>query len=95
MIQLQETELTPRQKKLLFRAWHRGTREMDLMFGRFAQISIPGFDELHLDLFEELMDESDPDVFDWITGKTPLPILPIRPMLEQMMHFYQIEANVR
>jgi antitoxin CptB len=29
-------ELSPRRRRILFRAWHRGIREMDLVFGQFA-----------------------------------------------------------
>jgi len=80
--------LTTRQKKLLFRAWHRGTREADLMMGRYAEANIAGWDEPHLDLFEEFLDESDADIFDWVTGKMELPVLPCRIFLEQMRAFY-------
>jgi antitoxin CptB len=80
--------LSDRQKKLLFRSWHRGTREADLMVGRFAEHYVPGLDEAGLDIFEEFLDENDPDIFDWITGRTPLPLLPITPLLQEMLNFY-------
>jgi antitoxin CptB len=89
MSQTQPQNLTDRQKKLLFRAWHRGTREADLMVGRFAEAHIPKLDEAGLDIFEEFLDENDPDIFDWISGKTPLPLLPITPLLQDMLDFYQ------
>lgn len=89
MSQTDPQQLTDRQKKLLFRAWHRGTREADLMVGRFAEAHIPKLDDTGLDIFEDLLDESDPDIFDWITGKTPLPLLPITPLLQDMLDFYQ------
>ena len=80
--------LNDRQKKLLFRSWHRGTREADLMVGRFAEHYVPTLDEAGLDIFEELLDENDPDIFDWISGRTPLPMLPITPLLQDMLNFY-------
>ena len=80
--------LSARQKKLLFRAWHRGTREADLMMGRFAERHIEHWDETHLDLFEEFLDEADADIFDWVTGKLPMPVLPCAVFLEQMQAFY-------
>jgi antitoxin CptB len=80
--------LTSRQKKLLFRAWHRGTREADLMMGRFAQDHIGQCDEAQLDIFEDFLDESDADIFDWVTGRLALPDLPCRAFLEQMQAFY-------
>jgi antitoxin CptB len=89
MNQTPPANLTDRQKKLLFRAWHRGTREADLMVGRFAQIYVPTLDEAGMDIFEEFLDENDPDIFDWVTGKTPLPMLPITPLLQDMFNYYQ------
>lgn len=87
--------LESRRKKVLFRAWHRGTREADLLVGRFAEEFVHGWDEAQLDLFEEFLDENDPDIFDWVTGKEPLPVLPIRGVLQDMMEFYKIQANTQ
>ena len=67
------SELDPRRKRALFRAWHRGTREMDLVMGRFADREIAGLDEAELDAFERLMDEPDPSVYAWVTGQAEPP----------------------
>lgn len=83
-----ENNLTQRQKKLLYRAWHRGTREADLMIGRYTQAHIALWDEQMLDLFEEFLDESDADIFDWVSGRQELPVLPCRVFLEEMAAFY-------
>lgn len=61
------------RKRLTFRAWHRGTREMDLLIGSFAEKYIHGFDADDLAIFEEILINNDPDVYDWITGRTPAP----------------------
>jgi antitoxin CptB len=58
-----------RRKRLLFRSWHRGTRESDLILGRFADIHLARFDEAQLDLFEALLDCADADIFDWVAGR--------------------------
>jgi antitoxin CptB len=63
----------PRRRRLLFRAWHRGTREADLLLGRFADAHVPGFDTAQLDGFEALLTESDPDIYDWVTGRQSPP----------------------
>jgi antitoxin CptB len=54
--------LDPRRRRALFRAWHRGTREMDLLLGRFADTHIAGLDEDDLALFEALMEVPDGDL---------------------------------
>ena len=63
----------PRRKRLLFRSWHRGTREADLILGSFADEHLAGFDEAQLDRYEALLDQPDPDIFDWLTGREPPP----------------------
>lgn len=62
-----------RRKRLLFRSWHRGTRESDLILGRFADEHLAGFDEAQLDRYEALLDCSDPDIFDWVCGRAAPP----------------------
>ena len=64
---------TVRLRRLKFRAWHRGMREMDLIFGRFADARLAELDEADLAAFEVLLDEQDKDVFSWYCGEVPLP----------------------
>jgi len=64
----------PRRKRLLFRSWHRGTREADLILGSFAEQHLAGFDEAQLDRYEALLDVPDPDLFDWLTGRVTPPV---------------------
>lgn len=62
-----------RRKRLLFRSWHRGTREMDLLLGNFAERSLPTFSDRQLDLFEALLEYADSDIYEWMTGREPVP----------------------
>ena len=62
-----------RRKRLLFRSWHRGTRESDLILGRFADAHLAGFDEAQLDYYEALLDCADADIFDWVAGRAVPP----------------------
>ena len=62
-----------KRKQLLFRSWHRGTREIDLLLGAFADAHIPGFDSAQLMLYERFLNNSDPDIYNWITRQDPLP----------------------
>lgn len=66
--------LDPRRRKLLFRAWHRGMREVDLIMGRFADEAIGDLAEADLAAFERLIEEvPDRDVLAWVTGEAPAP----------------------
>jgi antitoxin CptB len=61
------------RRKLGFRAWHRGTREADLLIGAFADHCLPEFSAEELRQFERLLEEDDPVIDDWITGRELVP----------------------
>jgi len=64
--------LDNRRKRLLFRCWHRGTREMDLILGRFADSAISRLTDDELTQLERLIEVPDPDLYAALTGDTPL-----------------------
>ena len=66
-------EKSIRIKRLLYRSSNRGWKETDLLIGTFAARYLPSLSEHELDDFEALLSESDPDIFDWMTGKAPIP----------------------
>lgn len=69
-----ETETVEnRRKRLRFRSWHRGTKEMDLLMGSFADAHLSGFGRDQLDRFEALLDVPEPVVYDWILGRSRPP----------------------
>ena len=65
---LSSAALDERRRRILFRAWRRGVREMDLVFGRFADAHLPAMSESELAEFERLLDVPDPQALAWITG---------------------------
>ena len=65
--------LENRRKRLRFRSWHRGTQEMDLLIGSFADAHLDDFDAAQLGRFEALLDVPEPVVYDWILGRTQAP----------------------
>jgi antitoxin CptB len=60
--------LDDRRKRLLFRCWHRGTREMDLILGRFADAEIAVLTESELTDLESLIEVPDPDLYAALSG---------------------------
>jgi antitoxin CptB len=64
---------TVRRRRLVFRAWHRGMREVDLLLGRFADARVAGMAEENLAAFEALLDVPDPVILAWITGEEDVP----------------------
>jgi antitoxin CptB len=65
--------LDVRRRKLLFRSWHRGMREMDLIMGRFADATVQQLTQEELAEFEQLMEVPDRELLAWITGEADVP----------------------
>jgi antitoxin CptB len=78
-----------RRRRLKFRAWHRGMKEVDLILGRFADNSVDAMGEEGLAAFEALLDESDPEILAWITGEEPVPADRDTPFLRNLIAFYR------
>ena len=70
---LSSAGLDARRRRILFRAWRRGMRELDLAMGHFADAELPAMSAAELDEFERLLDAPDPSVLAWITGEEPVP----------------------
>ena len=56
-------------KKLLFKASHRGTKEMDIILGSFAEKNLETMNEENLKLFEEILEIPDPDLYKWFVSE--------------------------
>jgi antitoxin CptB len=65
---LSSSALDERRRRILFRAWRRGLKEMDLVMGRFADANLAAMSETELAEFERLLDVADPQVLAWIMG---------------------------
>lgn len=68
-----EDNISIKRKRLIFRSWHRGTREIDLLLGAFADKYLPAFNSEQLALYDEFLSNSDPDIYNWITGQEIIP----------------------
>ena len=62
-----------RLRRLKIRCWRRGTKEMDLLLGPYADALLEGRTTTDLDAFEALTEEQDADLYAWITGAQPTP----------------------
>ena len=66
-------DLDVRRRRVLYRSWRRGIREMDLLMGQFADAEIGTMSEADLDAFELLIEVPDRDLFRWVTGEDETP----------------------
>ncbi|RYE10686.1 MAG: succinate dehydrogenase assembly factor 2 [Hyphomicrobiales bacterium] len=66
-------DIAIRRRRMRYRAWHRGTKEMDLVLGPFADAHLDLYGPPELDRLEALMDEEDTDLLKWVMGQEPCP----------------------
>lgn len=83
-----EDNISITQKRLIYRSWHRGTREIDLLLGRFAEAHLPQFDAQQLALYERFLNNSDPDIYNWIAKTEPVPPAEDNAVVRLLLAFY-------
>lgn len=81
-------ELETDRKRLKFRSWHRGTREIDLLLGRFADQRLDALDAEAIRAYAALLEESDPDIYNWVTGREECPSGVLRPLIAALAEFH-------
>lgn len=77
--------LDSRRRRLLFRATHRGTHELDLLIGGFVSSRLAAFTEAELTTIERLLDLPEPDLAEWLTRRQPVSPEHDDPMLQAMI----------
>lgn len=73
-----------RLKRLRFRAWHRGTREADMLVGGFFDTYSQSWKPEEVDLFEVLIEEADVDILAWAMDMADVPERYQGPMMTAM-----------
>lgn len=84
------TAIETRMKRALYRAHHRGTKEMDLVLGNFADAELVRLDDAGLVAFEELLALPDPEIDRWIKGEQAP--LALSPMIGLIRRHHRLES---
>jgi antitoxin CptB len=79
--------LSPRQKRLIYRASYTGTRETDLLLGAFARAHVADFDAAQLARFEALLEAGDQQIFAWATGRAAVPGVYDHDVMQMLKNF--------
>lgn len=66
-------DLGIRRRRLRYRAWHRGTKEADILLGSFCDRHLNHWNEDELCWYEALLEETDVDIMAWAIGTAPPP----------------------
>lgn len=83
----QKQKIEVLRKRLLWRATHRGIREMDLIAGGFAQQRLPAMSEAELLVFADVLELPDQDLLSWATNQIEVPKELQSDLLMQLISF--------
>ena len=86
------TEHDIRLRRLKFRSWHRGIKEMDLILGHFADTVLASLTPAELDQYESLIEVEDTSLYNWVTGREKTPAEHDTPLLARIRTFNHLEA---
>ena len=84
-----------RLRRLNFRAWHRGTKEADLLIGGFATRYAAGWNDAELRWFEAILDEQDVDVMGWAFGTIAVPPAFQGPLMDDLKKLDYVAVAMR
>ena len=93
MSEEQQKNIEKLRKQLLFRSWHRGTRESDLILGRFAEKYLADFNDEEVSQYQALLEENDPDIYNWIVGREPIPAAHQNSVVIRLCDLYKLESD--
>ncbi|MGV8996009.1 MAG: succinate dehydrogenase assembly factor 2 [Parvibaculaceae bacterium] len=88
------TERAIRIRRIKFRSWHRGIKEMDLILGHFADTQLEDMTSAQLDEYEELIDAEDTSLYNWITGREETPAEYQTALFERIRTFNHLEGTL-
>lgn len=83
-----------RLKRVAMRSWRRGTKEMDLILGPYADAHLASMSPDRLALYDALLGENDQDLYPWMTGATPAPER-FAPLIAEIADFARDRRRVR
>jgi antitoxin CptB len=82
---MDQIELAAKRKQLLWRAKHRGIKEMDIIVGGFAEAQLPHMNSYEINMLELILEIPDQDLLSWLTAQVPVPADQDSPLLQQLL----------
>lgn len=86
-------DLDTRRRRALYRAAHRGTKEMDILLGRFADTHLPAFSDATLEQFERLLAVADPTLQGWIFATGNEGASEFQTLIQDIRAFHGLETQ--
>ncbi|RUT32855.1 succinate dehydrogenase assembly factor 2 [Arsenicitalea aurantiaca] len=86
-------DILMRRKRLRYRAWHRGTQEMDLILGPYVDAHLDRLDGAALDRLEAFIAEEDVLLLKWVMGQEPPPPSADSELIAELVAFRQSSSR--
>lgn len=83
----------PRRRRALYRAAHRGTKEMDWLLGRYAEGALATMSDAELAAFERLLAMPDPELQGWIMTGANLGESELKPLVDSIRKFHGLTSK--
>jgi antitoxin CptB len=87
------SDLGMRRRRALWRATHRGSKEMDFLLGRFAEAALDGMNAAEIGVFERLIETPDPDIEMSVFGGRSLGEADLDELIGQLKRFHGLEQT--
>jgi antitoxin CptB len=85
------SDLGMRRRRALWRATHRGTKEMDFLLGRYAEQMLDSMNATDLVLFERLIDTPDPEIESAVLDRISLGALDLDELIVRLRRFHGLD----
>ena len=85
LVMLEDPEI--KRKRLRYRSWHRGTKELDLLLGQFAERHLDQFSDAEIDLYEIILEADEHDIYGWVSGRQAVPPLLDNHVMAAILNF--------
>ena len=94
MAETSAEEHRARLRRIGFRSWHRGIREMDLILGHFSDNMLESLSFPELDQYAALLEAEDTSLYNWITGRERVPAEHDTPLLARIRTFNPMKGTL-
>jgi antitoxin CptB len=85
------SDLGMRRRRALWRATHRGSKEMDFLLGRFAEQALDAMNSSEIALFERLIEVPDPKLEICVLEGHSLGDRDLDELIERLRRFHGLE----
>lgn len=94
MADMSNTDRAIRFRRIKFRSWHRGIKEMDLILGHFADEILETLTDDEIEQYETLIEVEDTSLYNWVTGREPTPAEFDTALLSRIRTFHHLEGTL-